>query len=131
DPPPITDPIFKMIAAENLEQVKQKLQRERLGPSLPERCNSSQAAAEELGLLEPVVLQEGRRFFSHGTCVEVRISPMEDAKRNREAFGDGQAAHLDARLSVCKVGQDWSRTRCSCTPGRSFQSRWCWCRAAW
>lgn len=46
------------------EKNRRKEEKEEKKAPLPSRFR------EELGLLEPVVLQEGRRFFSHGTCVE-------------------------------------------------------------
>eukprot|EP00434_Breviolum_minutum_P002663 symbB.v1.2.002353.t3/scaffold121.1/size317807/17 len=45
DPPAVTDPMFKEIAAENLKQVKMQLQREHDGPALAERCATASLAS--------------------------------------------------------------------------------------
>jgi len=110
DPPAVTDPMFKEIAAENLKQVKMQLQREHDGPALAERCATACSSAQELGLIQSTSFSEKRRFFSNGTCIEVWInsSLLEEATANAEAFGAGESARLDTRLAVCKVGQEES-----------------------
>lgn len=112
DPPAVTDPMFKEIAAENLKQVKMQLQREQDGPGVAERCASAHASAQEGGLIEATNFSEKRHFFSHGACIEVWInsSVVEEAKANGAAFGAGESAPLDPRLAVCKVGQEESHT---------------------
>jgi len=106
--PAVTDPVFKEIAAENLKKVKLQLQREQFGPPLPERVTAAHLIAKELELCQPQQLVEQKKIVSSGAALEVWLNPtlLLDAE-NCEASG-ASAQRIDARLKICKVGQEES-----------------------
>ncbi|CAE7260091.1 unnamed protein product, partial [Symbiodinium microadriaticum] len=70
EPPAVTDPVFKEIAAENLKKVKLQLQREQFGPPLPERVTAAHLIAKELELCRPQQLVEQKKVVSSGAALE-------------------------------------------------------------
>lgn len=110
--PPVTDPMFKEIAADNLKQVILQLYRDKHGPGFGSRCDNAHVAAVAAGLLEDRIFDEKRRMVVGGANIEVWVSSGLDAERAliREAHGDGQPELVDAGLAVHNVGLEQSHT---------------------
>lgn len=110
--PPVTDPMFKEIAADNLKQVILQLYRDKHGPGFGSRCDAAHEAAVAAGLLEPRAFDEKRRMVVGGANLEVWVPSGLEAERAqiREAYGDGQPELVDAGLAVHNVGLEQSHT---------------------
>lgn len=110
DPPSMSDPMFRQIAADNLKQVRLQLYREQNGPPFAERCEAACIRAHSAGLVKPKQFDERRRVVASGASLEVWVSSTLEAERValREAYGDGQPACIDSGLKVASVGQDLS-----------------------
>ncbi|CAE8642583.1 unnamed protein product, partial [Polarella glacialis] len=80
------------------------------GPPLSELCAAASARAEASGLVQAAVFQDRKQLFVGGVCMEVwtNARQLEAAAQMRAAYGDGQAARVDAELEVCSLGQEKS-----------------------
>lgn len=111
DLPPVNDPLFKQIAADNLRQVEIRRHREQNGPPLSERCEAARVKAEAASLVTPVEAKR-RRYVIGGASMEV-WTPADEAEHHatyREAYGNGQPAHAALDLQVATVGQEDSHS---------------------
>jgi len=110
DPPTLSDPLFKQIAADNLKQVRVQLHREQNGPPFGEKCEAACNHALAAGFVEPARFDERRRVVSCGASLEVWVSSNLESEwaSLREAHGDGQPVRIEPGLKVCALGQDLS-----------------------
>lgn len=110
DPPVVTDPVFKQIAADNLKQVKLQLEREKHGAPLSERVDAAYLKTLVEGKLSPMFFEEQKQFVLQGACMEVWTCTQlsQQAEESRKVFAESQPARVEEGVRVCGVGQDES-----------------------
>jgi len=110
DPPPVSDPVFKAIAADNLKQVKQQQHLKEHGPSFAERVEAASNAAKSSGLVVDCVFDDRRHLVIEGASHEVCTSSSLTGEwaKLRESYGQGQSASLDVGLKVGTAGKEQS-----------------------
>jgi len=108
NPPSVTDPIFKQIAADNLKQVKQELHRKANGPPFAELVETIVGQAGSSGFLVAPQYDERRSVVVSGAPFDVWISSAltEERAKLREDYGNGQPVRIDVGLQVTHVGPE-------------------------
>eukprot|EP00928_Gymnodinium_smaydae_P066160 TRINITY_DN4920_c0_g3_i1.p1 TRINITY_DN4920_c0_g3~~TRINITY_DN4920_c0_g3_i1.p1 ORF type:complete len:522 (-),score=114.07 TRINITY_DN4920_c0_g3_i1:322-1725(-) len=104
------DPLFKAIAQDNLQQVRQELQRQTNGPGFAELAEERAREAQAAGLVEVAVFEERRKILKAGARLETWISQTlaEERAQQRATLGEGQGARVPSGLVVCNVGAEAS-----------------------
>jgi len=98
DPPSLTDPLFRAIAADNLKTVRLARHRQEHGPPFAEKCEAACVRAQEAGLVEPEMFEEKRRTLTCGASLEVWVAGAVQGATSRDRV------KIDLGLQVGNVG---------------------------